>query len=332
MIKYAFHNFISVPALAVILLIMGFPGIAFPQSQAGQGPPVTAGYCMSPSEMTLYTMINEYRERFDLPPIPVSRSLCFVASTHVKDLYINHPDKGACNSHSWSDKGPWKPFCYPKDENKKNSVWDKPKEITPYKGKGYEIVYWENNPVTIDSIIPFWKSIDYFNSFLMNTGKWQGKKWNAIGIGIYENYAAAWFGELYDPEGAPIVCGSEIPVEKPKPPVPVPVEKKPVPPVQKTSKNVKPPTHKVDTVASEAPPVIKTRTGLYYIIVKSQVPMTECRKTLDQLKAKGYTDAKILEKDNKLRVSIMELQGKTAADSALRSIKKIYRDAWLLKN
>jgi len=24
------------------------------------------------------------------------------------------------------------PFCYPKDENKKNSVWDKPRELTKY--------------------------------------------------------------------------------------------------------------------------------------------------------------------------------------------------------
>src|ERR1035437_4201732 len=125
--------------------------------------PVRDAVCISPLEYKLYPMINAYRQRYDLPPIPLSKSLCQVASTHVSDLFFHHPDQGSCNAHSWSDKGSWKPFCYPRDENKKNSVWDKAKELTKYKGKGYEIVYWENNAVVIDSIIAFWKSMDYFN-------------------------------------------------------------------------------------------------------------------------------------------------------------------------
>jgi SPOR domain/Cysteine-rich secretory protein family len=298
-------------------------------SAAGQNAPVKqvmdvpAGFCISEAEWRLHRMINEYRREYDLPPIPLSQSLCFVARTHVKDLYLNHPDKDPCNSHSWSDKGPWKPFCYPGDEGKKGSVWDKPKELTKYNSKGYEIVYWENNPVVIDSVISFWKSIDYFNSFLMNTGKWQGKRWNAIGIGIWENYAVAWFGEVPDPDGVPYVCGKE-PIKTPattdtsKPKedsikLPATAKAEPVKPVQ----------------APPAQPVKKTP-GLYYIVVKSQRPLEESNRLADTLKAKGYPEAKVLQTDGKIRVVIFEALNRDQANQKLAEAKKLYRDAWIL--
>lgn len=319
-----------------IIIITGGQSSLFSQPTR-EGPEVPGGFCISAIEMKLYNMINEYRIRFDLPPISLSKSLCFVASTHVKDLFFHHPDQPPCNFHSWSDKGQWKPFCYPRDENKKNSVWDKPKELTKYKGKGYEIVYWENNPVNIDSIIPFWKSIDYFNSFLMNAGKWEGRKWNAIGIAIYENYASAWFGEIPDTNGEPNICGN-VTIKKPAlVPESPKVEQSPVtlPPVEKkTVKTGKPVKHLqpfTDSVKSVPGEIIKTRTGKIYIIVKSLLPLSELKKTAEFLKSQGYANAKILEKDNKFRVSIMEFDFKAKADSALRKVKKTYKDAWLLK-
>jgi hypothetical protein len=288
-------------------------------------------------------MINAYRQRYDLPPIPLSKSLCYVASTHVKDLFFHHPDQESCNAHSWSDKGSWKPFCYPRDENKKNSVWDKPKELTSYRGKGYEIVYWENNAVIIDSIITFWKSMDYFNSFLMNTGKWQGKKWNAIGIGIHENYACAWFGELPDSEAEPDICGQEPqktvspPKEKPSITEKNEIEKKNVikKDAEKKDGKIKSPS---EQKMKEKPAGPKVNRGnpvpgkeYYYIIVKGISPEKELKRFLKDLQSKGYSTSRLLEKNGKQRVSIMEFQEKSKADSALRQIKKTWLDAWILK-
>ena len=297
--------------LIIALLSSGTPVFA----QTKQGPPVPAGFCISQDEMKLFNMVNEYRRRYDLPPIPLSRSLCYVASTHVKDLFLNHPDQEPCNFHSWSDKGTWKPFCYPQDETKKNSVWDKPKELTTYKGKGFEIVYWENNAIVIDSIIQFWRSIPYFNSFLMNTGKWQDKKWNAIGIAIYENYASAWFGEPTDTEETPYVCG-EQPVNQKNP---APAKKDP----QATVKSV------VEQPAPVTPAPVTA--GKYYIIVKSQVTLDMAKKAVTELKAKGYTNVRIIDRDNKIRVSVGEFSIKEEADNTLREVRKTYKDAWLLK-
>ncbi len=257
-------------------------------------------FCISQAEMQLYRMINDYRKRYELPPIPLSKSLSFVAVSHLKDLFFNHPDQEPCNSYSWSDKGPWKAFCYPTDENKKNSVWDKPKEFTPYKGKGYEIIYWENNNVVPDSIISIWKSIDYIKNYLLNTGKWQGKKWNSIGIGIYENYACAWFGELIDPAGPVFLCGN-IPVRLP-----------------------------ADTTKQFTKD--KGINGIYHIIIKSNLPIDVASKLIPKLISEGYSAAKILEKDGKARISVYESVNKSETMIQLQVIKKKYKNAWLLKN
>ena len=307
--------------IGVLLFIAGMEYSAPCQKQitnTQQQIKIPVNFCISPVEVELYNMINEYRKLYNLPPIPLSKSLSYVAKTHVRDLFFNRPDQGACNFHSWSDKGKWKPFCYPKDEKKNFSVWDKPKEITPYKSKGYEIVYWENNPVTIDSILPFWRSIDYFNSFLIYTGKWQGKTWLAIGIGIYENYATVWFGEIPDPEGEPWICGQEP-------------EKKTIMEEPKTD-SLTPPAEPVEsqqkTVVNEA---TVASPGIYYIIVSSQQPRAKSNQFASELITKGYKDAKVLVKDNKVRVSIMEVNDKSKADSALREVKRIYKDAWIYR-
>jgi hypothetical protein len=306
--------------LLVVLAVSVTRGQNLPVKQVMDVP---QGFCITEAEWKLYRMINEYRRQYDLPPVPLSTSLCFVARTHVKDLFLNHPDEDPCNSHSWSDKGPWKPFCYPGDENKKGSVWDKPKELSKYNSKGYEIVYWENNAVLIDSVISFWKSIDYFNSFLMNTGKWQGKRWNAIGIGIFENYAVAWFGEVPDPDGVPYVCGKEPVKNQPATDTTKPGQDtldKPVPAKSATGK----------TPVQVTPPPVQQGAGKYYVIVKSQLPLAESNKLADTLRSRGYQDAKVIQGNGKIRVIIFEALNREQANQRLAEAKKLYRDAWIL--
>ena len=298
------------------IVLIGISPELLSQTKIKQVTEVPQDFCISETEMILYRMINEYRHQYDLTPIPLSRSLCFVATTHVRDLFFNHPDHGTCNVHSWSDKGPWKPFCYPGDEDKKKSVWDKPMELTRYPGKGFEIVYWENNKVITDSVISLWRSFDYFNSFLMNTGKWQGIRWNAIGIGICENYAVAWFGIQADPEGIPWVCGRK-PVSLTadsagsKPGTPVQQQK----PVQTTPGT------------GTSTPVPKT----YYIIIKSQIPAKEAEAIVLELRKKGYTSVKVLAMDGKVRISLSEDPDRVKALQKLKEARQVYPDALLYK-
>ncbi len=301
--------------ILILFLLFCYAGLEA-QTKIIQVSEVPESFCISEAESKLYRMINEYRRQYDLPPITLSRSLCYVANTHVKDLFFHNPDVEPCNFHSWSDKGPWKPFCYPRDEDKKNSVWDKPKELSGYPGKGYEIVYWENGAVMIDSVIAFWRSFDYFNGFLMNTGKWEGKQWNAIGIGICQNYAAVWFGEVADPEGISYVCG-----QKPPDPKSDIISLKPL----ETAPDPNRPE------ASEAVVQSTPESGHYYIIVKSQLPLKEAEKVVQQLLAKGYQQSKILQNGEKVRVSIFDSADRDEATRRLSEAKTLYKDAWLFK-
>ncbi len=307
---------------------------SFGQTAAVQGKPVPVNFCISQTVMDLFTRINDYRRQNDLPPLQLSKSLCYVATLHAKDLMLHHPDQGACNSHSWSDKSFWKPFCYPRDENKKNSVWDKPRELTTYPARAYEIVYWENSPLVADTVMMVWKTEAYFNSFLLNTGKWRENPWNAIGIALYENYACAWFGESADPAGTAYVCGN-IPVIQTKDTTkPAVVVRKPRISAVKTVKTDTLPKKPADTILLKAVvPVSNTDTvaKTYYIIVKTNLSMEAAAKLVNTLKVQEYPDAKVITRDDKIRISVFESSSKPEVMTKLKEVKKTYKDAWLFK-
>ena len=320
--------------LGLLILISALPGQSVGQPSVKQGKPVPVNFCITPAVMELFIRINEYRQQFSLPPVQLSKSLCYVASLHAKDLSLHHPDQGGCNFHSWSGKSFWKPFCYPKDENKINSVWDKPRELTTYPAKAYEIVYWENALLVTDTVIMVWKTEEYFNSFLLNSGKWQGKQWNAIGIAVYENYACAWFGDAPDPEGVAYVCGSAPEVHAPdtvKPVVAVKKVRVPKPkPVKTDSIISKPP----DTLSAKPAEPIRTNDTTiktYYIIVKTNLSMSAATKLVTTLKATEYPDARVITRDEKIRVSVFESPSKPVVTAKLKEVKKTYTDAWLYK-
>jgi uncharacterized protein YkwD len=152
---------------------------------------------LTQEEKHLYDLIMKYRKELKLPEIPLSKSLTFVAQTHVKDLKENKPEKGECNMHSWSSKGKWTECCYTDDHAQAECMWDKPREMTSYKGNGFEISYWSSAGATADEALKSWKNSPHHNDVIINKDIWKDK-WNAIGIGIFENHAAVWFGNEID--------------------------------------------------------------------------------------------------------------------------------------
>ncbi len=177
-----------------LLLFILLPAMVFSQA-------LTA--TISKEEQELYRRIMEYRAKKNLPDIPFSKSLTIVAKTHAWDLEVNQPAKGKCNLHSWSDKGKWKSCCYTKDHAKARCMWDKPKELTTYKGTGYEISFWSSGRATAAGALASWKSSAGHNNVIINSGIWEKSTWKAIGIGIYGSYAVVWFGKVSDTEEEP---------------------------------------------------------------------------------------------------------------------------------
>jgi len=301
----------------ILLAELSGAGTTWGQKPVRQGPPVPTAFCMDTISMNLYHKVNAYRRQMGLDPILLSRSLSYIAAIHARDLLLHHPDRGPCNFHSWSGKGSWTPFCYPRDESKKASVWDKPRELTRYPSKAYEIVYWENNPLKEDTIFMVWRTEEYFRAFLLNTGKWQGKPWNAIGIAVCENYACAWFGEAPDPEGEATPCGKKA-------------EQRVTADIS-GEKSVGTPAVRADTNSARKELPKDSIPFIYYIIVKTNLSREAAEKLAGTLRTGEYPAARVLDEDQKIRVSVYETTDRAAATVKLREVKRTYKDAWLLK-
>jgi hypothetical protein len=41
---------------------------------------------------------------------------------------------------------------------------------------------------------------------LINSGIWNKVGWNAIGVGIYQEFAVVWFGQIKDTTATPELC------------------------------------------------------------------------------------------------------------------------------
>jgi hypothetical protein len=158
---------------------------------------------LTQAEKELYDLIMDYRAGLNLPDIPLSASLTYVARQHITDLETNDPTTTTCNMHSWSDKGSWSACCYTDDHLQASCMWDKPRELTEYPGNGYEIAYFFSAGATPAGAINGWKNSSGHNQVMINAGPWS-KQWKAIGIGIQGKYAVVWFGHEVDPAMQPI--------------------------------------------------------------------------------------------------------------------------------
>ncbi len=148
-------------------------------------------------EQKLYNLVNQYRAENGLPAIPASKALTTVANRHVLDLAENI----GTVTHTWSDA-----FYDSSNPNTWSSMWDAPQRFnTGYPGIGYENVHGGSGGyiATAESALNGWKNSPLHNDVILNQEKWTDRNWNALGVGIYQGYAALWFGEEVDPTGTP---------------------------------------------------------------------------------------------------------------------------------
>jgi len=192
-------------ALLLILIIVGS------LKSFGQFDRYNGGQLViSEDEMRLYNLIMDYRKSQNLPKIPLSKKLTFVAQTHAKDSDINGLSnmKGqGCNMHSWSGLGYWESCCYLNDHSNAKCMWDKPRELTNYDEYGYEIAFFSSDNATPEEALAGWMKSDGHRNCIINQSIWKNSNWKAIGVGIKGRYAMVWFGEMADPDGEPkVMC------------------------------------------------------------------------------------------------------------------------------
>jgi len=279
-----------------LLLVFVFPSFA----QLGQVP---KDFCISQKEYQLYKQINVYREKLALDPIPLSKSLCYVAKTHAADLSANYPMGEDCNMYSWSDKGDWKPFCYPADQDRKNDIKDKAKEISGYPGKAWELTYWDNVDVDLEEVISFWNSIPYTGAILSNTNKFADVAWNSLGVAIQDGYILVWFGAKIDLQPSTTICETG---EK--------ILNKSIP-----NELVVPATNNIST-ASESH---------FYIIIGSYNRKSDANSAVKSYIEMGYPNATLVEEQGKIRVAIDHFDQQSDAEAAISKYRNKFKGAWI---
>jgi hypothetical protein len=204
------NNFSLLPWVFACLMVVVLFSVSPTRVEAAIGD------CLSTEEAELVGYINAYRQQNGQPAIAVSKSLVTVAQYHVQDLQTHRPDTGtdnrgiACNIHSWSANGVWSPVCYTPDHNYASGMWNKPKEITNnvYSSSGFEISYRTGVGATAENAFNGWQGSPPHDAVMLNQGIWADFPFQAVGVGIYGNYAVVWFGQQADPQGTVALCNS----------------------------------------------------------------------------------------------------------------------------
>jgi hypothetical protein len=151
----------------------------------------------------LANAINSYRAQNGLPAVPLSARLTQVAEIHARDLPAN-PLPTECNAHSWTSRGAWTSCCYTGDHKQAQCMWSKPREVSGFDSTGFEIAIGKPGVVSgyvLDShrAVDLWKSSPPHNDVILNRGQWASVTWKALGAGIIDSHACAWFARDFDP-------------------------------------------------------------------------------------------------------------------------------------
>lgn len=276
--------------------------IAFLNFQGFSQDSLTDEFCITQQEYQLYQLINNFRIENDLPEIQISGSLSFVAKTHVKDLFTNHPDTSICNLNSWSDKGKWTACCHSSYLPKSECILNKPRELTNYDAEAHELAYWEMQDANPDSVFLFWKEMDATRDFLLNAGKWDKYNWVTLGVGMHHGYASIWVGEIKDLEDDPAICGAAI----------------------------------KEIIQADTPPedqkifVVTEKENKYYVIYGSYTNLGDAKEQVRKYWKKGFPESKLIKSKEKFRIALSTHGTLEEAKNAKSNLGKEYSGAWIL--
>ncbi len=288
-------NIFRLLSLTLYILMLMVPGQLAAQHE------IPEDFCINSEELNLYNLVNSHRKQNGLAEIPLSQNLCYVAKLHVNDLHYNRPDTAGCNLHSWSSNGDWLECCYGKDKFNNSCMTSKPKELTSYPGKAYEIAFWESVDAMPAIVLDLWKSSSASNEMMLNKGNWKDTPWKACGVGVLKGYAVLWFGPEEDADEGVKICNTREIAGK----------------LQKKVLNAD---------------VENNSTGVkYYLIISSWQDMAGANAELKKYKAKGFRSPSVIQSGEYFRVALGNYPTKEKAVAAKASLKEKYKDAWILK-
>jgi hypothetical protein len=259
----------------------------------------TQEVCLSAEENRLAMLINGLRKQNRLPEIALSSSLTLVAKLHVNDLQTNKPDTSICSTASWSNKGNWTPCCFTALAPRFECIWNKPKELTSYQFRGYEITHFEEGIIQVDSLFSLWRKTPAVLDMLLGRNAHSDKRWAVMGLAVGENYVSLWLGQRPDAAGRPALC-SEI-----------------QPALAQSSQN--------QSINSSKP-------GKYYLIFASFANRADANEAVRRFKNSGFPNASVLAREGRFRVSINTFNNLKDAMDARERLAAEYPDIWIFKD
>ena len=262
--------------------------------------------CLTPQELELAQSINKTRIAKGLPEVPLSRSLCYVADVHAKDLYFFHQGGGNCSLHSWSDKGRWSGCCYENPKTDGRCMHNKPSELTDYSGLGFELVYWDNTTSCSENALSVWLQNTSTSAMWFNSKAYEIYDWNAMGVSIFKGYVIVWFGTIHDNSAAISMC---LPAG----------EIAPQPIITSSEASVS---------DSLKPATIPSK--LFYVVVASYGSKADAVKDKTRWEKRFFEPLKLIDSNGKYRLAVGAYENMETAESVMKKIKKEVHDAWIL--
>ncbi|NOX85843.1 MAG: SPOR domain-containing protein [Chlorobi bacterium] len=276
----------------IFLLFVSLSAISIPGNAQKKVPD---DFCITSEEKKLFDDINALLTDYNKKALKLSASLSYVARLHVDDLLKNRPDTSICNLSSWSDKGAWTACCYNKYVADQECMWGKPKELTTYPYRGYELAGYFQDEFTADSVIELWSSQKEVLDMILARENYSKKEWVCMGVGMNGHYVSVWFGQRPDKVKPPPVCDtSEI--------------------VLTTSKKTK-----------------KKSTVSYYLIIASFTNERDAREAIKRFKKNGFNNVGYLKTNGKVRIYLDRYSNIKEAMYAKQNLPYTYRDAWIYK-
>ena len=255
--------------------------------------------CVSNDENRLAGLINSLRKQSRLPEITFSSSLTLVAKLHVNDLQTNRPDTSICSTASWSNKGNWTPCCFTALAPQFECIWNKPKELTNYPFRGYEITHYEEGIVEVDSLFSLWSKTPAVLDMLLGRNAHSDKRWTVMGLAVGENYVSLWLGQRPDPAGRPSLCSDFQPSS-----------------VQSSQNQI----------------LNASKPGKYYLIFASFANRADANEAVRRFKNSGFTNATVLAREGRFRVAINTFSNLKDAMDAKEKYATQYPDIWIMKD
>ena len=280
------HRAITLAAISLFLIL----------SLNGYGQKkIPDDFCITPQEQHLFNSLNTLLTDYGKKPLKLSASLSYVAKLHVEDLLNNRPDTSICNLSSWSDKGNWTPCCFNRYVPSQECMWKKPKELTPYPYRGYELAGYFQDEFNVDTVVNVWSSQREVLDMLLATGYYAKKEWACMGVAMNQHYVSVWFGQRPDKVKSPQIC---------------------------------------DTLVSDRASdtsLMANKPQYFYLIIASFQNEKDAKEAIRRYKKNGFENVGILKANNRVRVFLDKFTELKEAIYAKQNLPYSYRDAWIYK-